>query len=109
MDAAARAIPALSKTHRAIGVNRAAQLVFGSGVYNIDPAKRGFMFTYFLCHLDPEGCNVEDAADNFLKAHRSMWVGDTLYDKVLNCLTFSKTSHYRATGLYYTWICIFPG
>ena len=32
MDAAARAIPAFSKPHRAIGVNRAAELVFGSDV-----------------------------------------------------------------------------
>ena len=68
------------------------------------------MLTYFLCHLD-KGGKAEDAAENFLKAYRRMWVGETLY-KVLNCLSFPKGAcncTARVTGLYYTWVRILLG
>ena len=107
MDTAARAIPNRSKAHRAIGINRAAELVFGPGVYDIDPAKRGFMLTYLLCHIDP---GRDAPAENFLKVYGNMWVGDTLYDKVLNCLTNTNgANNPRGSGLYYTWVRVFPG
>ena len=47
-----RKIPKKMSVQRTIGVNRAAKLVFGEAIYDVDPAKRGFLLTHFLCHTD---------------------------------------------------------